>query len=35
MITTKNKKITSNRLETTQVHSCGGEQKIPMAAIIQ
>ena len=35
MLTQKNKEITSNKLETTEVHSCGGEPKIPMAAIIQ
>jgi hypothetical protein len=35
MITPKHKEITSNKLETTEVHSCGGMPKIPMAAIIQ
>ena len=35
MLTPKHKAITSNKLETTEVHSCGGELKIPMAAIIQ
>jgi hypothetical protein len=30
MLTPKNKEITSNKLETTEVHSCGGEQKIQL-----
>jgi hypothetical protein len=28
MVTPKNKEITSNKLETTGVHCCGGEPKI-------
>jgi hypothetical protein len=35
MVTPKHKEITSNKSETTEVQSCGGDPKIPMAAIIQ
>ena len=35
MLTPKHKEITCNKLETTEVHSCGGEPTIPMATIIQ
>jgi hypothetical protein len=31
MLTPKHKEITSNKLETTDVHSSGGELKIPMS----
>ena len=34
MLTPKHKEITSNKLETTEVHSCGYEPKIPRATII-
>jgi hypothetical protein len=35
MITPKHKEMTSNRVKSTKVHCCDGEQKIPIAAIIQ
>jgi hypothetical protein len=35
MLTPKHKEITSNKLETTAVHSGGGKRKKTMAAIIQ
>jgi hypothetical protein len=35
MLTPKHNEMKNIQLRTSEVHSCGGEQKKPMAAIIQ
>jgi hypothetical protein len=35
MDTPEHKEMTSNKVETSEVHVCGGEQKITIAAIIE
>jgi hypothetical protein len=35
MITSKNKEMTSNKVGSTEVHCCGGEQKTTITATIQ